>query len=333
MSGRYKQPRTDGSMCWIPAENTAAAYNWAGDSYAAYADGDPQHPFAFAGLHSYADRRVWSVLDRKLQTLRAAGAASITFLDAGCGPGTWLRRLVLRARELGFTSITARGFDIARMQVRIAHRMARDLTTLPGVALSFDVASLTDPLPEADASVDIAICLYSVLNHLPTARLPEVGAELARVTRGGLFATVRAIGSTPTIAVDSIEKARCFPLHHGLDSCDIEFYDGRRVKLAFHLFTAGELQGCFADHFEIEELLGLDIFHTRFLPDPRWNPAGLLIDRQLERCLAELEESFARHPSFVDRATHLLLLASRREHRTMPPAASANLAKNLTLAG
>jgi hypothetical protein len=57
--------------------------------------------------------------------------------------------------------------------------MAHDLAGLPGVNLTFDVADLTRRLPEADASVDMTLCLYSVLSHLPVARLPEVSAEIA----------------------------------------------------------------------------------------------------------------------------------------------------------
>ena len=90
----------------VATENVAAVYNQAGDDYVAYADGDPTQPFAFDGMHAYADRRVWAVLETKLADLRASGASSVSLLDAGCGPGTWLRRLVTRARALGFTSIT-----------------------------------------------------------------------------------------------------------------------------------------------------------------------------------------------------------------------------------
>jgi SAM-dependent methyltransferase len=98
-------------------DDVANIYNQAGDDYVSYADGDPSQPFAFDGLHAYADRCVWAALETKLTELRATGASSVRFLDAGCGPGTWLRRLVLRARALGFRNITARGFDIAQARL------------------------------------------------------------------------------------------------------------------------------------------------------------------------------------------------------------------------
>jgi hypothetical protein len=62
----------------------AAAYNQSGADYIAYADGDPTDLFAFSGLHAYADRRIWALLDTKLRELRATGASSIGILDAGC---------------------------------------------------------------------------------------------------------------------------------------------------------------------------------------------------------------------------------------------------------
>src|SRR3982075_3213544 len=112
-------------------DDVANIYNQAGDDYVSYADGDPLQPFAFAGLHAYADRCVWAALETKLADLRATGATSVRFLDAGCGPGTWLRRLVLRARALGFSSITARGFDIAEAQIKRARLAARNLSDFP----------------------------------------------------------------------------------------------------------------------------------------------------------------------------------------------------------
>jgi hypothetical protein len=100
-------------------EDAARVYNQAADAYLGYADGGPKHLFSFEGHHAYADRQVWSVLDTKLRELRAAGTTSVSLLGAGCGPGTWLRRLVTHARRLGFSSIAARGFDVAQAQIML----------------------------------------------------------------------------------------------------------------------------------------------------------------------------------------------------------------------
>ena len=293
-------------------ENAAAIYNQAGDDYVAYADGDPSQLFAFDGLHAYTDRRVWALLETKLTDLRASGASSVSLLDAGCGPGTWLRRLVTRARALGFTSITARGFDIAQAQIQRARLLAGNLSNLPGVKFSFDVADLTGRLPETDASVDITLCLYSVLSHLPVVSLVGVSTEIARVTSGHFITTVRSVGSTPTAFVESTEKIRHLKHDHVGDRCNIELFDGRRLAFGFHLFTAFELRSYFESHFDIEDLRGLDLFHGRFMPDPRWNSASLRADSQLSDELVKLEETYATSPEFIDRASHLLLVARSR---------------------
>jgi SAM-dependent methyltransferase len=292
----------------ISSRLAAAVYNQAGDEYVNYADGNPERLFCFDGPHAYADRQLWSVIEKKLGALRAAGVSSITVLDAGCGPGTWLRRVVTHAHRLGFSKISARGFDVAVAQVQAARRLARDLAGVPGVCLTFEVADLLDRLSEPDASVDITLCLYSVLSHLPVLDLPKVVSEFARVTRGYFIATVRSIGSAPTAFVDSIEEAKHFKLDHRLDRCELEFRNGCHIAVNFHLFAAHELKDLFQPLFGIEGLRGLDIFHTRFIPDRRWNPASVLLDERLMLELTQLEETYAADPQFMDRATHLLLV-------------------------
>jgi SAM-dependent methyltransferase len=299
-------------------DDVADVYNQAGDDYASYADGDPSQPFVFDGMHAYADRCVWAVLEKKLTELRASGASSVRLLDAGCGPGTWLRRLVMRARALGFSTITARGFDIAQAQINRARLAARDLSDLPGVNLTFDVADLTSRLPESDASVDLTLCLYSALSHLPVASLKDISTEIARVTSGHFITTVRPVGSTPTAFVDSVENVRRLKQDHVRDRCEIDLSDGRRLAFGFHLFTAAELRNHFSGCFEIDELRGLDLFHSRFMPDLRWNPVSLSGDRQLADELGRLENAYASRMEFMDRATHLLLVA--RNRRAAAPA-------------
>jgi SAM-dependent methyltransferase len=300
-------------------DDVADIYNQAGDDYVSYADGDPSQPFAFDGMHAYADRCVWAVLEKKLTDLRASGASSVRLLDAGCGPGTLLRRLVMRAHALGFSGITARGFDIAQAQIQRARLAARNLSSLPGVNLTFDVADLADRLPEPDASVDLTLCLYSALSHLPVARLPEISKEIARVTSGYFITTVRPIGRMPTAFVDSIEKVRRLKQDHVRDRCEIDLNDGRHIAFSFHQFTAVELRNHFASCFDIEDVRGLDLFHSRFMPDPRWNSDSQSGDSQLADELERLEKAYARCAEFMDRATHLLLVAGSR--RTAAPAA------------
>jgi hypothetical protein len=187
------------------------------------------------------------------------------------------------------------------------------------VNLTFDVADLADRLPEADASVDLTLCLYSALSHLPVARLPDISKEIVRVTSGYFITTVRPIGSTPTAFVDSIEKVLRLRQDHVRDRCEIDLSDGRHIAFSFHQFTAVELLSYFASGFEIEDLRGLDLFHSRLTPDPRWNPICRPGDSQLADELARLENAYATSSKFMDRATHLLLVA--RNRRAAAPAA------------
>jgi SAM-dependent methyltransferase len=98
LSNRYRLHKSALAIHHNPSANIASAYNQAGADYGAYADGDPALPFAFGGLHGHADRRIWTLIERILIDLRESGARSVSVLDAGCGPGTWLRRVVSRAR-------------------------------------------------------------------------------------------------------------------------------------------------------------------------------------------------------------------------------------------
>ena len=50
----------------ISSRLAAAVYNQAGNEYVNYADGDPERLFCFDGPHAYADRQLWSVIEKKL---------------------------------------------------------------------------------------------------------------------------------------------------------------------------------------------------------------------------------------------------------------------------
>jgi hypothetical protein len=132
------------------------------------------------------------------------------------------------------------------------------------------------------------------------------------VTKGSLITTVRSVGSMPTVFVDSIEKVRSLHLDHQSDQCKIELSDGRCFTLGFHLFCPAGFRSCFEARFAIEDLCGLDLFHSRFAPDSRWNSASLPVEGRFREHLARLENTYAREPGFIERATHLLLVGHRR---------------------
>ena len=294
--------------------SVAVAYNQAGERYGVYADGDPRELYAFQGHHAYGDQRIWALLDEKMRALRSSGSQSIRILDLGCGPGAWLRRIATRAWALGFTSITARGIDLADAQVRQARTQSRKLTELGGVSLTFEVGDICKQLPEADGSVDLCLCLYGVLNHIPTDRLPAVLSEAARVTRGQFIMTARAIGSMPTICVDALDEARWFWRDVRTNRLEMELQNGRHVSLDYQLFRAEELRALAAPHFHLNDIQGLDLFHGRFSGDRRWNSPGSTAGAQFLHELDRLEELYCRDAKFIDHATHLLLVATPRKH-------------------
>jgi SAM-dependent methyltransferase len=291
----------------------AHAYDLTGNSYKKYADGSSSDLFAFSGQYAYADRQVWECLSNKLRLLRRSGATTLRILDAGCGPGTWIKRLVVEATQLGFTEIVARGFDLSAAQIQQARESSRALSVQPGITLKFDVDDLTTSLPENEASVDLTLCLYSVLSHIPSALLPDVTYELARVTAGSLIATVRAAGSMPSGIVAAIEDVRHLQLWHEKDCLEVELNGGRRVEFDFHLFSSTELVRYFSGAFEVESLKGLDFFHNRFVGDQRWNPSNLDFSDSFLQKLRELEEIFALDPQYIDHANHLLLIGHPRQ--------------------
>ena len=286
----------------------AAAYNQAGDRYLAYADGDAERLFAFDGRYSYGDRQIWDLLDTRLRAHFVAGAQTVRILDLGCGPGTWLRRIVTRARELGYRHIIARGIDIAEDQVRRARQLSAALNRLRGVDLTFEAGSICEPLAEADGSVDLCLCLCGVLNHLSANDLPPLLSEIRRVTRGDFITTVRAVGSPPSVYVGAIEDARKFHQDHEKNRLEVEFQNGRRISMSSHLYNDAELRALVSPHLAIKDIFGLDLFHGRFADDSRWNPNDRQRPAQFCAELDRLERIYCRDRGFIDHAAHLLLV-------------------------
>ena len=296
-----------GPFSRVSIENEAAnAYDAVGPLYRAYADGDVRRLFDFSSRYSFADREIWQRIDRLLIKFRASGKLSLRVADAGCGPGTWLLRVVLRAQELGFEDIVAFGFDISPAMVDLACGAARDLPG-KGTCLTFHLCDIEDGLRAYLAEpADLVLCLYGVLNHLPKARHGLVAGELARATDGSLLVTARTIGSLPSIFVAGVEEARDFRHDHCRDRLAVDLRDGRHIEFNFHLFSASEFEHLFEGEGDIAELVGLDLFHGRFNPDSRWNPPGSA-NQEFDDALVSLEHSCAADPRFMDRAAHILV--------------------------
>ncbi|MES2058553.1 MAG: class I SAM-dependent methyltransferase, partial [Pseudomonadota bacterium] len=295
------------------ANDIAHAYDRAGARYLDYADGMAGDLFDFGGRYCYGDRRIWQAIEAKLVAFAEAGHRRLVVLDAGCGPGTWLRRVVTRAHLLGIPEICATGFDISGEQIAIARLQAGTLRQLPGVRLRFEERDLITPLVEEDGSVDLCLCLNGVLNHVSAADRVRVAAELARVTAGKLFVTVRTTGSQPSIFIDRVDAAADFRHDDRTDRLEIELRDGHHVEFDLHLFHASEVRSLFAPHIEITRLSGLDIFHSRFAPDPRWNPVEGAEDAAFHHDLELLEQTYAADPHFIDHATHVLMIAEPQQ--------------------
>ena len=145
----------------------AAAYNRAGYCYAKYADGCGDKLFCFEGRHAYADRKTWELIDSKLLALRMGGLHRLRVLDLGCGPGTWLRRVVVRARQMGFAEIEAQGLDIADAQL---HRARALSSATPLARLSQELARLEERYCRDPGFIDHAAHLLLVARGRKEAR-------------------------------------------------------------------------------------------------------------------------------------------------------------------
>ncbi len=298
------------SQATFVPDDTALAYDSAGHDYLHYADGDVTLPFDFNSNFSFADREIWRRLDATLVRFAEDGRRSITLLDAGCGPGTWLKRIVLRAAELGFTKIEAYGFDISPNMIALAKEQAGSIDN-PTIHINLICCDITQTLPFEDAKFDLSLCLYGVVNHLPVEVHDRVAGELNRVTEGTLFVTVRTVGSQPTIYIDRLDRALTFHQDNDADLMEVDLIDGRHISFTSHLFTSGDLRALFRGRFACTLMVGLDVFHGRFALDERWNPGSITDQADFEGHLVELEHRYACLPLFIDRAAHILLVGER----------------------
>ena len=288
-----------------PLSDAARAYDTVAAAYLAHAEGKGSGLFEFGGAHAYSDRTLWERLDAMLVRMWAEGRRAIRILDAGCGPGTWLLRLAVRARDLGFTAIEGRGVDLAPAMIEMARSRLR-LALDPHIGLRFEVADLIDALDEEDEqSCDIVLCLNGVLNHLDKDQRRRAAAAMERACDGELFVTGYSVGGNPSIYLADAFDVRQFVQDNENDRLQIHLADGRCLELPSHLFEAREFAAMFSDRVRRLELAGLDLFHARFHGDPRYNPNGL-DHRQRDAELDRLEHLCETAPALIDSASQIL---------------------------
>jgi ubiquinone/menaquinone biosynthesis C-methylase UbiE len=100
----------------------------------------------------------------------------VTLIDVACGTGRFLRQV-----RLAYPAMTLKGLDLSHAYLKEARRNLRGLR---GAEL---IEAAAEAMPLADASVDIATCVF-LYHELPPDVRRQVTAEIARVLKpGGLF--------------------------------------------------------------------------------------------------------------------------------------------------
>jgi SAM-dependent methyltransferase len=263
----------------------------------------------------HADTIVWQAICGAIDALCKDGVSSLRVLDAGCGPGTWLRRIALHAHRRGL-GVQAVAFDISTGQLDIARRRADSLFARIADSnrprLEFLEHDLLDELPWSKGEFHLVLCNFAVLNHLPRTALPTAIAELCRVASHRVVATLRALASPPTACIVGTEQVRELHEDRGRGQLALVLEDGSRHVLTFNHYSAETLAALFAPHAAIVDLRAIDLFVSRFAPGANWTEVlvNRLAGRQqvIER-LKELEEPLCRLPGWVDHGTHVLLVA------------------------
>jgi ubiquinone/menaquinone biosynthesis C-methylase UbiE len=309
-------PRTIRRRTPIAKGGVASAYDHVGDEYGSYADGEGlDDPSAGeTNRFAHADAIVWKTVRSTIEHLQSAGVHTLRVLDAGCGPGTWVKRTAAYAHRLGL-EFEAVGIDISKGQLEIARKQiekpeARHATGRQSI--EFLVHDLADPLPWDDGHFHIVLCNYVVLNHLSKSALPRAVGELCRVSAHRVIATVRALGSPPTGCIIGTEQVREYHQDCGRGELRLVLKDGTEHRLTFNLYSAEMLKAVFAPHVSIVDLRAIDVFLSRFAADANWTAklvTGLPGRQEVLRKLEEIEEPLCRLPGWVDHGTHILIVA------------------------
>jgi SAM-dependent methyltransferase len=172
--------------------------------------------------------------------------------------------------------------------------------------------SLVDPLPWPNGHFDVVLCNFAVLNHLPRTALATAVAELCRVARHRVIATLRALASPPTACIVGTEQVRELREDCARGQLAVVLRDGSKHVLTFNLYSAETLKALFASEAQVIDLRAIDLILSRFAPDANWTE--VLVNRlpgrrQVMERLKKLEEALCRLRGWIDHGTHVLIVA------------------------
>ncbi len=145
------------------------------------------------GAEGFADHAIHARIDLALRLLAGEGRRAIRLLDACCGDGGRLIHAAVRAANLGFVAIEARGVAPSARDIAAARAAAARMGG-PAIGLTFEVGGIADALAgEEEDGCDIVLCLEPI-GHATAAARNAVAVGLARITDGTLFVADEALG-------------------------------------------------------------------------------------------------------------------------------------------
>jgi ubiquinone/menaquinone biosynthesis C-methylase UbiE len=160
------------------------------------------------------------------EALRGRDQRRVAFADIACGPGTFLRQV-----RQAFPRLPVLAIDLSEPYAAEARRR---LGSRPNVRA---LVAKAEALPLADASLDIATCIF-LFHELPPEVRRAVAHEMARVIKpGGLL-----------VFIDSLQPGD-EPDYDGL----LELFPALFHEPYFESYLADDLEALFGDAgFEVE---------------------------------------------------------------------------------
>lgn len=290
---------------------TKRAYNCFCKEYEIYADGRvTENLFDYENRsHGFADKKTMEKIEQQITKFLNNEKQTLKILDIGCGPGTWLRRIVDRFGISKGVKIECVGVDISETLLYLAKERFEKYSVKNGgnINMKFQWTDLTETLPFEDNEFDLTLCLYTVLNHIPANKIRTVVKEISRITNGVNITSVKPVGGLPTVYVCDIKDVINYK--QSFDTLSFLHKSGDEWRVCSHLFKRKEIVGLFNNFGKVEECLGLGIFFPRFEFQTDWKTDdGIESYRTLKNEMEKMEMAHWSNPRWVDMANHIMTI-------------------------